>query len=331
MTEFQIPLECLTSINDKVVLITGSSSGIGKATAQLCLHHGAKVIAGDLYPLPADFLQHLGQRDEQPYTGAASASPSHQVDVSENLMFVQTDVSDWTSLRNLFIRGVERFGVIDHVFANAGIGPLSNFLGETFEDKDGREQLLAPPDLKVLDVNLIGTIYTVRLGVYYLRQTAHGGRGGAEIEPSPCITISASASSFQNFSAADYTVAKHGVLGILRGLFSDLQQEQPNSGHNGKTPRRVRLNAIAPSWTATGIVPSDVLRGLGAHVQKPEDVARSVVMLCNDSRRNGELIYSWEGRYCEINQCEGGLLDGVAKIVPNVAEEGPVMEKLKGR
>ncbi|KAL4763529.1 uncharacterized protein BDW70DRAFT_157942 [Aspergillus foveolatus] len=315
MTEFQIPLECLTSIKDEVVLITGSSSGIGKATAQLCLHHGAKVIAGDLYPLPADFLQHLDQRDEQP----------------KNLMFVQTDVSDWTSLRNLFIRGVERFGVIYHVFANAGIGPLSKFLEETFEDKDGGEQLLAPPDLKVVNVNLIGAIYTVRLGVYYLCQTAYGGRGGAEIEPSPSITISASASSFQNFSAANYTVAKHGVLGILRGLFSDLQQEQLNSAHDGKSPRRVRLNVIAPSWTATGIVPSDVLRGLGAHVQKPEDVAKSVVVLCNDSRRNGELIYSWEGRYCEINQCEGGLLDGVMKIVSNVAEEGPVMEKLKGR
>ncbi|KAL4749040.1 hypothetical protein BDW72DRAFT_214341 [Aspergillus terricola var. indicus] len=330
MTELQIPLKCLTSIKDKVVLITGSSSGIGKATAQLCLHHGAKVIAGDLYPLPADFLQHLDQRDEQPYTKAAPASPLHSARDSQNLMFVQTDVSNWTSLRNLFIRGVERFGAIDHVFANAGIGPLSNFLEEAFEDKDGKEQLLAPPDLKVLDVNLIGVIYTVRLGVYYLRQTAYNGRGGAGIEPSPCITISASASSFQNFSAADYTVAKHGVLGILRGLYSDLQQEQPNSGHD-RSPGRVRLNAIAPSWTATGIVPGDVLRSLGVQVQKPEDVARSVVMLCNDSRRNGELIYSWEGRYCEINQCEGGLLDGVAKIVPNVAEEGTVMEKLKGR
>ncbi|KAL4741028.1 hypothetical protein BDV11DRAFT_213694 [Aspergillus similis] len=330
MTEFQIPLECLTSIKDKVVLITGSSSGIGKATAQLCLHHGAKVIAGDLYPLPADFLQHLDQRDEQPYTGAAPTSPSHSANASQNFMFVQTDVSNWTSLRNFFIRGVERFGVIDHVFANAGIGPRSNFLEETFEEKDGKEQLLAPPDLKVLEVNLIGMIYTVRLGVYYLRQTAYNGRG-AKIEPSPCITISASASSFQDFSAADYTVAKHGVLGILRGLYSDLQQEQPNSGHDGKSPRRVRLNAIAPSWTATGIVPGDVLRSLGAHVQKPEDVARSVVMLCNDSRRNGELIYSWEGRYREINRCEGGLLDGVVKILSNVAEEGAVMEKLKGR
>ncbi|KAL4821548.1 hypothetical protein BDW67DRAFT_180238 [Aspergillus spinulosporus] len=309
MTEFQIPLECLTLIKDKVVLITGSSSGIGKATAQLCLHHGAKVIAGDLTPPPADFIQCLDQRDEQHHTGAASTSPSDQVDGSKNFVFVQTDVSNWTSLRNLFVRGVERFGVIDHVFANAGIGPLNNFLEETFEDKGGKEQLLAPPDLKVLNVNLVGVIYTVRLAVYYLRQTAHDRRGGAEIESSPSITISASASSFQNFSAADYTVAKHGVLGILRGLYSDLQQDQPSSGHDGKIPRRVRLNAIAPSWTATGIVPSDVLEALGAHVQKPEDVAKSVVMLCNDR----------------------GLLDGVAKIVPNVAEEGTIMEKLKGR
>ncbi|KAL4999260.1 hypothetical protein BDV10DRAFT_184423 [Aspergillus recurvatus] len=330
MTEFQIPLECLTPIKDKVVLITGGSSGIGKATVQLCLRHGAKVIAGDINPLPADFLKDLDQQNEQPYTKAAPLSPSHSADDSRNLLSVQTDVSNWTSLRNLFIRGVEQFGVIDHVFANAGIGPRSNFIEEVFEDKVGNEKLLAPPDLRVLDVNLIGAIYTMRLGVYYLRRTGYSGRGG-ETEPSPSITISASASSFQDFSAADYTVAKHGVLGILRGLYTDLQQQQPGSEPDETSSRRVRLNAIAPSWTATSIVPGDVLRNLGAHVQEPVDVARSVVMLCNDSRRNGELIYSWEGRYCEINRCERGLLDGVARIVPNVAEEGTVMEKLKGR
>ncbi|RDW70765.1 uncharacterized protein DSM5745_08276 [Aspergillus mulundensis] len=315
MAEFHISEESLTPLKDKVVLITGSSSGIGKATVQLCLHHGAKVIAGDINPFPADFLQ------EQTSPEALAHSPEYH---SQNLLFIQTDVSNWSSIRNLFTRGLERFGGIDHVFANAGIGPRTNFLEEVFEDETKEEQLLAPPDLKVLEVNLIGTIYTVRLGVHYLRRSE---QRETEIELSPSITVTASASAFQDFAAGDYTVAKHGVLGILRGLYSDLRQPHPE----GKEWRSVRLNAIAPSWTATGIAPGDVLRSLGAHVQEPEYVARSVVMLFNDKARNGELIYSWEGRYCEINRCAGGLLDGVARVVRNVAEEGSIMEKWKGR
>ncbi|OJI96345.1 hypothetical protein ASPVEDRAFT_23364 [Aspergillus versicolor CBS 583.65] len=312
MTEFRIPLESLTSIRDKIVLITGSSSGIGKATVSLCLSLGARVIAGDINPPPDEFLQQHGGAER----------------VSSSLFFEKTNVADWASIRNLFVKGVERFGGIDHVFANAGIGPRSNFLEETFED-DGAGELLAPPNLQVLDVNLIGVIYTVRLGVYYLRQSGKdvnndGSVGG---QRSPGITVTASASSFQDFGAADYTVAKHGVLGILRGLYADLMYVDSSKPER----TRVRLNAISPSWTATGVVPRDVLTSMGVGVQEPEVVARSVVMLFTDSARHGEVIYSWEGRYCEINRCEGGLLDGVSRILPSVMDEGPVMEKLKGR
>lgn len=180
-------------------------------------------------------------------------------------------------------------------------------------------------------MNLVGVIYTVRLGVYYLRQSGKedagkdGNPGGGQ--SSPGITVTASASSFQDFGAADYTVAKHGVLGVLRGLYADLMHV--DSLEPERT--RVRLNAIAPSWTATGVVPRDVLVSMGVKVQDPEVVARSVVMLFTDSARHGEVIYSWEGRYCEINRCEGGLLNGVSRILPSVAGEGPVMERLKGR
>lgn len=179
-------------------------------------------------------------------------------------------------------------------------------------------------------MNLIGVIYTVRLGVYYLR---HSGKGVNQVgsaeggQRSPGITVTASASSFQDFGAADYTVAKHGVLGILRGLYTDLMHVDFSESERTK----IRLNAISPSWTATGVVPRDVLMSMGVEVQDPEVVARSVVMLFTDSARHGEVIYSWEGRYCEINRCEGGLLNGVSRILPNVMGEGPVMERLKGR
>ncbi|KAL4949511.1 hypothetical protein BDW69DRAFT_74219 [Aspergillus filifer] len=350
MTEIQIPDESLIALKDKVVLITGSTSGIGLATTRLALSLGAKVIAGDINALPEPDHNEL----------LASTPPqSHQDSDPENgkedsFLLIHTDVTSWPSIRNLFVTGIQHFGRIDHVFANAGIGPRVNFLEETFETGlDGGaetgtgtapghegvgEELeeendlhqayrLAPPDIRVLDVNLLGVIYTVRLAVYFLRRFASAqpspGPGAGDGASSPSIVATASASSFQDFSAADYTVAKHGVLGLLRGLYTDLLQ--PSS----YPP--IRLNGIAPSWTATGIVAADMLRPFGADVQEPDVVARSVVCLFNDNHKHGELIYSWGGRYVEVNRCEGGLLQGIARLVPNVAMEGPVLERLKGR
>jgi NAD(P)-dependent dehydrogenase (short-subunit alcohol dehydrogenase family) len=264
-------------------------------------------------PFPDHFLLEQQAKEQDPQS-------------QSQLLFQQTDVTDWPSIRNLFIRGFSHFGRIDHVFANAGIGPRTNFLEERFEEDagDDGEKLLAPPDLRAVNVNLLGVINTVRLGVYYLRR---GNPGLTSASVLRSIVLTASASSFQTFSAADYTVAKHGVLGILRGLVNDLQADSLEAGE-GRCPR-VRLNAIAPSWTATGLVPRDVLVAMGIEVQQPEVVARSVVMLWNDEKRHGEVVYSWGGRYVEINRREGGLLDGAIRAVPNKILEEEVMARLK--
>jgi hypothetical protein len=68
---------------------------------------------------------------------------------------------------------------------------------------------------------------------------------------------------------------------------------------------------------------------MGIEVQEPEVVARSVVMLWNDEKRHGEVIYSWGGRYVEINRREEGLLDGAIRAVPNKILEEDVLARLK--
>lgn len=215
----------------------------------------------------------------------------------ENLSFQKTDITSWQDLQALFGLAQERHDKVDHVFANAGIPGRTIFI----EDKVDENGLLLEPDLKVIDVNLKGTIFTATLGLHYIKKHGKGS-----------IVITASASSFQRFGFTDYSmyqnfpvcwsanvlsdtqlaVSKHGVLGYMRGLVPSLNILHPS----------IRINAISPNWTATGIVAKDVVEGIGAKVQGPEVPARSAVLLMADDARQGQLIYSVHGRYVEIEE-----------------------------
>ncbi|KAJ5440056.1 uncharacterized protein N7458_011054 [Penicillium daleae] len=265
MAEITVSDDILAGIKDQVVLITGGSAGIGRATAQLCLDLGAKVVIGDLTP------------------------PNPEFKDTDAVHYVESNVTSWESLRNLFDQADKLFGGIDHVFANAGVGPTTDFL----DIKLNEAGQLEPPNLRTINVNLLGPLYTINLAQAYMKQLA--GRRPAKETGS--IVLTASASSFQSFSAVDYTVTKHGVLGMVRGLVYKLETE-------GK----IRLNAVAPSWTKTAMVPLESLQAMGVPVQLPEDVARSVVLLFADENRHGEVIYSAQGKFKEVNKSEGGLL-----------------------
>lgn len=95
MPEFTVSDGDLATLSGKVVVVTGCSSGIGLAAVKELLKVGAKVVGGDL------------------------SDPKSAVD-SQDFAFVQVDVTDWKALCNLFKHAINKFGHIDHVFANAG-------------------------------------------------------------------------------------------------------------------------------------------------------------------------------------------------------------------
>ncbi|KAH8680254.1 hypothetical protein BGZ61DRAFT_358792 [Ilyonectria robusta] len=276
MAEFKIATEKFATLQGSVVVVTGASSGIGLATTTLLLDVGAFVVAGDMSPVPVEH---------------------------ENLSFQKTDIISWQDLQALFGLAQERHGKVDHVFANAGIPGRTIFI----EDRVDENGLLLEPDLKVIDVNLKGTIFTATLGLHYIKKQGKGS-----------IVITASASSFQRFGFTDYTVSKHGVLGYMRGLVPSLNILHPS----------IRINAISPNWTATGIVAKDIVEGIGAKVQGPEVPARSAVLLMADDTRQGQLIYSVHGRYVEIE--EAVLLKSVREniVLKYQPEEDTAFDKM---
>jgi NAD(P)-dependent dehydrogenase (short-subunit alcohol dehydrogenase family) len=145
--------------------VVGASSGIGLATLRRIIKHGGKPFASDLNPLPEP---------------EASSVP-----------FLKVNVTSWADQIALFKAVEKEYGRIDHVFANAGIRPTVSLLED---DVDENGDLLAPK-LDTFNINLTGCVYTVKLGIHYLRKNPNGGS----------IVMTASGSSFSRFPATDYS------------------------------------------------------------------------------------------------------------------------------
>lgn len=119
-------------IDSKVIAITGASSGIGKATAELLASHGAKVVLG---ARRSDRLEKIAESIRQ--NGGASE-------------LLEIDVTNRKDLEKFTMLAVERYGRLDVMINNAGISQLSSM--EEL-DVEGWEQMI--------NVNLKGTLYGI--------------------------------------------------------------------------------------------------------------------------------------------------------------------------
>ncbi|KAH7233956.1 uncharacterized protein BKA55DRAFT_598141 [Fusarium redolens] len=263
MAEFTIDDKDLTSLEGKVVIVTGGSSGIGLATVELLLSLGASVVCGDVQ--------------------------APQKDLGGTYTFIKTDVSIWRDLLALFNNTKKIYGRIDHVFANAGVGPRTEYLCTDFDENGDAVE----PSTQLLDISLKGVINT--------------------------IVITGSATGLQRFRSVDYATAKHGVLGFGRALVPRLQEAQ----------LPIRVNTLAPSWTDSNVLPSlkSLLEDIHVEVQPASVVARCAAYLMADTSRNGQLIHVQRGKYTEID--EAVLLPAYRRINGGSPSEDEVLRRLE--
>lgn len=169
----------MSSINGKVVAITGASSGIGEATARLLAARGATVVLGARRAERLDELVRQIRRDGGTATGCA------------------TDVTRLEDLERLVGRAVTEFGRLDVLVSNAGISKISP-VAEL--DVGGWEAMI--------DVNLRGVLHGIAAAMPVFRQQGHGhfvttlSTAGLQISPTMAV----------------YAATKNAVRTLLEGL-----------------------------------------------------------------------------------------------------------------
>lgn len=181
-----------------MAVVTGGASGIGAAAARLFVRDGAKVVIGDLNEgLATTLVAGLGQ------------AVAH---------FVNCDVSREDQVERLMSAATKRFGRLDILFNNAGVGSF----GSTMDiDADHWR--------KVIDIDLSSVFHCSKAAIEIMRKTGSGA-----------IVNNASVSGMRGVHAqAAYSAAKGGIVNYTRSLAVDL-------GSHG-----IRVNAVCPGVIST--------------------------------------------------------------------------------
>ncbi len=169
-------------IKDKVVIVTGASSGIGEATARKFGSAGAKVV---LAARRVDKLQSLAQEINAMGTGAET-------------LVVQADLSELENIQAMITQTLEKYGRIDVLVNNAGFGRL-DWLENLDPIKDIQGQM---------DVNVMGVIQTTRQVLPVMMKQRAGG----------IINICSMAGLVGTPTYTIYAASKHAVHGFSEAL-----------------------------------------------------------------------------------------------------------------
>jgi (+)-trans-carveol dehydrogenase len=255
---------------DKVVFISGVARGQGREHAVRFAAEGARIIGIDVC---ADLPQ-------TPYPLATEDDLAETVRLVESaggaMHAEQADVRDLGALRSALAAGMEKFGRLDVICANAGTyspGPVQWLTSEAWDETIG--------------INLTGVFNTIRAGVNRMIEQERGG----------AVVITSSTAGLRGFYGSPaYNAAKHGVVGLMRSLALEL------------APNNIRVNSIHPTSVSTPMIINDVFPRLvrmdlenpttddAADFLQPQqaievpwvsagDISDAVLWLCSDEAR----------------------------------------------
>jgi NAD(P)-dependent dehydrogenase (short-subunit alcohol dehydrogenase family) len=229
-------------LQNKVALVTGGTTGIGRDTAVLFAKAGAKVVVS-------------GRRE----TEGKETSNLIRAAGGDGL-FVKSDVSKSSDVQSLVQKAVEKFGRLDIAFNNAGIeGKWVALIEQSLEDWDA-----------VIDINLKGTWLCLK---YEIQQMLKQGGGGTIVNMSSVAGLMGAA------GAGVYCASKHGVIGLTRT--AALEYAANGIRVNAVCPAVIETamsdRAFADPETNKRVLALHPIGRFG----KPIEVAEAVLWLCS--------------------------------------------------
>jgi len=231
----------VSDLNGTVVAITGASAGIGAAAARLLAAEGASVV--------------LGARRVERLDATVA-------ELGEQAAAVQMDVRNPEDSRRLVSTAIERYGRLDALVANAGIGAYGGIM-------DLSDEQLAV----MMDTNVAGTVWPIRAAVPRMIEA-----GGGDI-----VIVASVAGLRGGGDEAVYAATKYAQVGLAGGLDRELRA------------KNIRVSTICPGGTATefamGAGRTPDMPGL-ANMLNAEDVAAAIVTVLSQPKNMRSLIWS---------------------------------------
>ncbi|OBH61911.1 3-ketoacyl-ACP reductase [Mycobacterium intracellulare] len=257
------------SLDGRVVFITGAARGQGRSHAVMCAEQGADIIGVDICENLDIVPYALGTEDDLDETARLVEKTGRK------MITRKADVRDFAALQDAFDAGVNEFGHVDTVLANAGV-VLTNA-----DERDASEALRLG-----LDIMLIGVWNAFQVAIPHMKER---GEGGNLIATSSMIALLDLTDGRGGSDA--YLMSKVAVVGLVRAYAAML------------APDRIRVNAVAPTNCATPMITDnpalfkvieDNPRMVNA-VQtalpdlpliEPRDVSNAILFLLSDAGRS---------------------------------------------
>ena len=260
------------ALHDRVAVITGGASGIGRATAVRFAEEGADVVIGDVQP--GDETLRLVEK------------------AGRRALYVRTDTTVEADCDELVAAAVAEFGRVDVGVASAGVSSAASDADRVsrLESDAGHVTTLSTAAFqRVMDINVTGVMMTGRA---LARQMLAQGTGGS------IITIASTAAKIPIAGAAPYCVSKAGVWMLTKVMALEL------------ATTGIRVNSVGPGFTTTPMW--DVAEDSPSHQWAmsitpmhrngtPEEQAAACLFLASDESSfvTGQILHPAGGQFTD--------------------------------
>ena len=227
----------------KTVIITGGTTGIGKATALHFAKNGYNVV--------------ITSRNADKEASVIADFKQNGADIT----FLALDVTNEEQVKSVIETTVKKFGKLDSIVNNSGISLGNAVLAET-ESNDLKQ---------MLETNVMGVYYGMKYAIIEMLKT-----GGGTI-----VNLASIAGLNGLYATAQYNASKHAVVGLTKGASIDYAQQgiRVNAVAPGAIKTDILKNAIASgTYDVSSIEAIHPMNRLG----EVEDIAKAIYFLASD-------------------------------------------------